>query len=218
MLGWMEWVHWPTDWFVDWWLFSLDCLTDWLTVYLTGWLICWCVCYESSVRIHWLTDHLFVSLSYCLFLSCFESFYFVSIGYCLFSPSIFLSHWLPSQDANECDTEIRQLREHQVELSKSLEEKQVNCQTLQGNADTLDGDIEKMMELKQKVRTVLPEQGGHLWRRCQLYHEPTYSCSSLVESEPISNSKQKKYFCCIYSDRITTRSLQTKNVCTFSMF
>ena len=55
------------------------------------------------------------------------------------------------QDANECDEEIKGLREHQVDLSKSLEEKQVSCQQLQGSADTLDGDIEQMLQLKQKV-------------------------------------------------------------------
>ncbi|XP_076453125.1 coiled-coil domain-containing protein 40-like [Babylonia areolata] len=59
------------------------------------------------------------------------------------------------QDANECDTEIKQLRDHQGDLSRSLEEKQVNCQTLQGTADTLDGDIEQMMEVKQKNMTEL---------------------------------------------------------------
>ena len=166
-----------------------------------------CATKAVSEYIDWLTIYLFllVTVFFSHVLSHFILFLLVTV---FFPPSIFLSHWLPFQDANECDTEIRQLREHQVELSKSLEEKQVNCQTLQGNADTLDGDIEKMMELKQKVRTVLPEQGRHLWRRCQLYHEPTYSCSSLVESEPTSNSKQKKYFCCINIDRTILWSLE----------
>ncbi|XP_025098485.1 coiled-coil domain-containing protein 40-like isoform X2 [Pomacea canaliculata] len=54
------------------------------------------------------------------------------------------------QDANDCDTEIRQLREHQMELGKHLEEKQVNCQTLQSSAETLDGDVQQMLELRQK--------------------------------------------------------------------
>lgn len=54
------------------------------------------------------------------------------------------------QAANECDSEIVQLREHQVDLGQQLEEKQVNCQTLQSSSDTLDGDVEQMLEIKQR--------------------------------------------------------------------
>lgn len=39
-----------------------------------------------------------------------------------------------------------------MELGKHLEEKQVNCQTLQSSAETLDGDVQQMLELRQKVR------------------------------------------------------------------
>lgn len=38
-----------------------------------------------------------------------------------------------------------------MELSQQLEDKQVNVQHLQGNSDTLDGDIERLFENKQKV-------------------------------------------------------------------
>lgn len=55
------------------------------------------------------------------------------------------------QEANGCDDEIQDLRGHQVELSQQLEDKQVNVQHLQGNSDTLDGDIERLFENKQKV-------------------------------------------------------------------
>uniref|UniRef100_A0A8W8IK10 Uncharacterized protein n=4 Tax=Magallana TaxID=2171616 RepID=A0A8W8IK10_MAGGI len=54
------------------------------------------------------------------------------------------------QEANGCDDEIQDLRGHQVELSQQLEDKQVNVQHLQGNSDTLDGDIERLFENKQK--------------------------------------------------------------------
>jgi predicted nucleic acid-binding Zn-ribbon protein len=53
-------------------------------------------------------------------------------------------------EANACDSEIRTLREHQQTLSEQLEEKQVKCQQLQGVSDTLDGDIERCLEIKQK--------------------------------------------------------------------
>ncbi len=55
------------------------------------------------------------------------------------------------QDASSCDNDIHELREHQQELSSQLEEKQVNCQQLQGSADTLDGDIERLLDVKLKV-------------------------------------------------------------------
>ena len=43
------------------------------------------------------------------------------------------------------------LREHQQDLSSQIEEKQLNVQQLQSNADTLDGDLDRMVESKQKV-------------------------------------------------------------------
>ncbi|CAH1795383.1 unnamed protein product, partial [Owenia fusiformis] len=54
------------------------------------------------------------------------------------------------EDANSCDSEIKELREHQQILSGQLEERQVNVQQLQGSTDTLDGDIDRLMEQKTK--------------------------------------------------------------------
>lgn len=55
------------------------------------------------------------------------------------------------QEANGCDTEMKELREHQQTISEQLEQKQVNCQQLQGALDTMDGDIERALEVKQRV-------------------------------------------------------------------
>lgn len=55
------------------------------------------------------------------------------------------------QEANSCDDEIENLRSDQVELSRHLEEKQLDVQQQQASADILDGDIERRMEEKQKV-------------------------------------------------------------------
>ena len=55
------------------------------------------------------------------------------------------------QDASSCDGEIKELRDHQQELGGQLEDKQLNVQQLQSNADTMDGDIERLLEAKQKV-------------------------------------------------------------------
>lgn len=54
------------------------------------------------------------------------------------------------KDANACDEDIRQLRENQAEVSRSLEEKQLTVQQLQSQADTFEGDIEHLAEIKQK--------------------------------------------------------------------
>merc|ERR1719239_749976 len=59
------------------------------------------------------------------------------------------------QDANSCDTEIQDLRSHQQALSQQLEEKQINCQQLQSTSDTLDGDVDRTAEVKQKNLTDL---------------------------------------------------------------
>ncbi|GFR74317.1 coiled-coil domain-containing protein 40 [Elysia marginata] len=53
-------------------------------------------------------------------------------------------------EANGCDIEIKDLREHQQGLSEQLEEKQINCQQLQSTSDSLDGDVERTFEVKQK--------------------------------------------------------------------
>ena len=63
--------------------------------------------------------------------------------------------WFHYQEAGACDGEIQQLKEHQGELSQQLESKQTNVQHLQGSSDTLDGDIDRLVEVKQKVIHVL---------------------------------------------------------------
>ncbi|XP_071960201.1 coiled-coil domain-containing protein 40-like isoform X2 [Antedon mediterranea] len=57
------------------------------------------------------------------------------------------------QDSSSCDAEIQQLRTHQQMLSEQLQEKQTTFQQLQSMADTLDGDIDRLMEIKQKNMT-----------------------------------------------------------------
>ncbi|WAQ97414.1 CCD40-like protein [Mya arenaria] len=59
------------------------------------------------------------------------------------------------QEANSCDDEIKQLRDHQTDLSSELEQHQVNVQQLQSNSDTIDGDIDRLIEVKQKNLTEL---------------------------------------------------------------
>lgn len=59
------------------------------------------------------------------------------------------------KEANSCDGEIGELRDHQVDLSQQLEQRQVNVQQLQGESDTLDGDIDNLLELKQKVKYIM---------------------------------------------------------------
>ncbi|KAK6170441.1 hypothetical protein SNE40_018834 [Patella caerulea] len=59
------------------------------------------------------------------------------------------------QDANACEDEIRQLHQHQQILSHQLEDKQLNCQQLQGSADSMDSDIERLAEMKQRNMTDL---------------------------------------------------------------
>ncbi|KAK3796467.1 hypothetical protein RRG08_009244 [Elysia crispata] len=53
-------------------------------------------------------------------------------------------------EANGCDSEIKELRDHQQGLTEQLEEKQLNCQQLQSTSDSLDGDVERTLEVKQK--------------------------------------------------------------------
>lgn len=54
------------------------------------------------------------------------------------------------QEANRCDEDLSELRQHQQVLAHQLEEKQLNVQQLQNNSDTLDGDIERLLENKQR--------------------------------------------------------------------
>ena len=56
-----------------------------------------------------------------------------------------------TQDAGRCDDEIQEYREHQQELAGQLEDRQLNVQQLQSNADNLDADIERLHDAKQKV-------------------------------------------------------------------
>ncbi|XP_060084117.1 coiled-coil domain-containing protein 40-like [Ylistrum balloti] len=62
------------------------------------------------------------------------------------------------QEANSCDSEIQELRDHQQELSSQLEQNQVTVQHLQSNSDTMDGDIERLLEVKQKNMTEILEK------------------------------------------------------------
>ena len=55
------------------------------------------------------------------------------------------------QEAAGCDNEIKEYREHQQELAGQLEDRQLNVQQLQSNADSLDGDVDRLYETKQKV-------------------------------------------------------------------
>jgi len=54
------------------------------------------------------------------------------------------------KDINACDIDIKQLREHQVELATSLEEKQKDVQLLQQNLDQLSAEIENLFDSKQR--------------------------------------------------------------------
>ena len=65
------------------------------------------------------------------------------------------------QDANACDQDILELRTHQQMLSQELEEKQTTFQQLQSNADTLDGDLDRLVEVKQKVSDKTNHFGDH---------------------------------------------------------
>ncbi|XP_021370653.1 coiled-coil domain-containing protein 40-like isoform X2 [Mizuhopecten yessoensis] len=62
------------------------------------------------------------------------------------------------QEANSCDGEIQDLRDHQLDLSSQLEQNQVTVQHLQSNSDTMDGDIERLLEVKQKNMTEILEK------------------------------------------------------------
>ena len=59
------------------------------------------------------------------------------------------------QEAGACDGEILQLKDHQGEISQQLEGRQTNVQHLQSSSDTLDGDIDRLVQVKQKVILVL---------------------------------------------------------------
>lgn len=43
------------------------------------------------------------------------------------------------------------LRDDQKNLGQLLEAKQIACRELEANADTMDGDVERQMEMKQRV-------------------------------------------------------------------
>lgn len=55
------------------------------------------------------------------------------------------------QDAQGCDSELHSLRDDQKTLGQLLETKQIKCRELEGNTDSLDGDVERQMEMKQRV-------------------------------------------------------------------
>ena len=74
------------------------------------------------------------------------------------------------QEANACDGEIKDLRDGQLDLSSQLENKQISVQQMQSKSDTMDGDIERLLELKQKVFAIqlIPT----LWTTCISVGEP----------------------------------------------
>lgn len=60
-----------------------------------------------------------------------------------------------------------------MELSQQLEDKQVNVQHMQSQSDTLDGDIERLFEIKQKVsqpitRILTSCESADQWHSCIL--------------------------------------------------
>ena len=59
---------------------------------------------------------------------------------------------LPLQEAKSADGEIHELRENQQDLSEQLEEGQVSVQEQQSAVDTLEGDVDRLLDTKQQVR------------------------------------------------------------------
>lgn len=55
------------------------------------------------------------------------------------------------QDAESCDEDIRQLRENQSDLGKSLEDKQIMVQQLQGQVDEMEREAELLGDNKFRV-------------------------------------------------------------------
>lgn len=65
------------------------------------------------------------------------------------------------------------LRDDQKNLGQLLETKQIGCRELETNADTMDGDIERQMEMKQRVSN---ESAHNLSMRC-----PVLDCIIVCE-------------------------------------
>ena len=55
------------------------------------------------------------------------------------------------QETDDFEKQIQVLLQQQQEISNEIVEHQTNVQRLQGSSDTLDGDIERLTEVKQKV-------------------------------------------------------------------
>ncbi|XP_046567885.1 coiled-coil domain-containing protein 40-like [Haliotis rubra] len=93
-------------------------------------------------------------------------------------------------DASSCDNDIHELLDHQQELSGQLEEKQVNCQQLQGSADTLDGDIERLLDVKLKnMKDLVGKQQKHKYYQQVKDGKYTMLCKSESSLET-EHSKQ----------------------------
>lgn len=72
-----------------------------------------------------------------------------------------------------------------MELSQQLEDKQVNVQHMQSQSDTLDGDIERLFEIKQKVSH---QSLAFLHLVSQLINSILASCRKiLIEKQLIKN-------------------------------
>merc|ERR1712150_255262 len=62
-----------------------------------------------------------------------------------------------SDEANNCDQEIHQLRDHQQEMGGMLEEHQSTTQMLQTSIENKEGDVASMMEVRQMNLTNIVE-------------------------------------------------------------
>ncbi|XP_046379305.2 coiled-coil domain-containing protein 40-like isoform X2 [Haliotis rufescens] len=95
-----------------------------------------------------------------------------------------------TNDASSCDSDIHELRDHQQELSGQLEEKQVNCQQLQGSADTLDGDIERLLDVKLKnMKDLVAKQQKHKYYQQVKDGKYTMLCKSESSLETEHNKQ-----------------------------
>ena len=76
---------------------------------------------------------------------------FIVSTQCMFSVFFF------KQETDDFEKQIQVLLQQQQEISNEIVEHQTNVQRLQGSSDTLDGDIERLTEVKQKVGYKLEE-------------------------------------------------------------
>ena len=55
------------------------------------------------------------------------------------------------KESTECDHEMENLRDQQQQISQDLDSRQAGVRGLESSIHTVDGDIEKLHETKQKV-------------------------------------------------------------------